>query len=294
MSLELFSNKYLYYFTCLVADLIYLIWFLWCMFFSKKLLQKIAIFIVVYVFLTLALTILYFYLGSLYPDDLGLNSKEVSKWSRYDLISIFSGVGVFLAPITVLFGFNIWKEEQFESSKIKAIETIKSILSDQERITWEYRFNNNASLIKDRKFNEFDQREKEWSDSFEVLRHNIVSVLKNSGFYFDKCTLDNLYEFNNETIKLITELEGASFLLKGCWVGAGDIQPEEGEINDQDILIIKRIYLIEPTYLGIKYRLKQNNELKLICEEFEKDRILDPLTNYFNYLNKILKEYYKN
>jgi hypothetical protein len=25
-----------------------------------------------------------------------------------------------------------------------------------------------------------------------------------------------------------------------------------------------------------------------MCEEFEKDRVLDPLTNYFNYLNKIL------
>lgn len=278
---------------CLVADLIYLIWFVWCMFFSKKLLKKIAIFIVVYIFLTLALTILYFYLGSLYPEDLGLNSKEAAKWSRYDLISIFSGVGVFLAPIAVLFGFNIWKEQQFESSKIKAIEAIKAILSEQEKITWEYRLNNNASLIKDGKFKEFDQREKEWSDSFEALRHNIVSILTNSGFYFDKSTLDNLYKLNNETIKLITELEDASFLLKGCWVGSGEIQPEKNEENDQNILIIKRIYLIEPTYLGIKYKLKENVELRLMCEEFEKDKISRPLTNFFNYLNEILKDAYR-
>lgn len=31
-----------------------------------------------------------------------------------------------------------------------------------------------------------------------------------------------------------------------------------------------------------------------MCEEFEKDRVLDPLTNYFNYLNKILEESYKS
>ena len=121
-----------------------------------------------------------------------------------------------------------------------------------------------------------------------------VFKYKFDGFYFEKSILDNLYKLNNETIKLITELESASFLLKGCWFGSGKIQPEEGEPNDQNILILKRIYLIEPTYLGIKYQLKRNNELKLMCEEFEKDRVLDPLTNYFNYLNKILEESYKS
>ena len=294
MELEFFSNKYSYYFICLIADFIYLIWLMWYMFYPKKILQKIVIFILVYIFLTLALTIFYFYLGDSYPKELGLNTSNSAQWSRYDLISIFSGVGVFLAPIAVLFGFNIWKEQQFESSKIKAIESIKSILSDQESITWKFRLNANASLIKDGKFKEFDQREKEWSDSFEALRHNIMSVLINSGFYFEKSILDNLYKLNNETIKLITELESTSFLLKGCWFGSGKIQPEEGEPNDQNILILKRIYLIEPTYLGIKYQLKRNNELKLMCEEFEKDRVLDPLTNYFNYLNKILEESYKS
>ena len=266
---------------------------MWCMFFPKKLLQKIVIFILVYMFLTLSMIILYFYIGSLYSNDLGLNDSKTAQWSRYDLISIFSGVGVFLAPIAVLFGFNIWKEEQFESSKIKAIENIKSILSEQESITWKYRFNDNASLIKDKKYEEFDQREKEWSDSFEALRHNIASILSNSGFYFEKDILDNLYKFNNETLKLISELNDASFLLKDCWCGGGRIQPEGNEIDDQEILIIKKIYLIEPTYLGIKYKFKKNNELELICKEFEEDKLVKPLTNFSNYLNKILKEAYQ-
>lgn len=89
------------------------------MFFSRKLLQKISIFIVIYIFLTLALTILYFYLGGLYSEDLGLNSKEVAKWSRYDLISIFLGVGAFMAPISVLLGFNIWKKSILIFKKLR-------------------------------------------------------------------------------------------------------------------------------------------------------------------------------
>lgn len=268
---------------------------MWCMFFSKKLLQKIAIFILVYVFLTLALIILYFYLGSLYPEDLGLNDKNVAKWSRYDLLSIFSGVGVFLAPIAVLFGFNIWKEEQFESSKIKAIESIKSILVEQESITWVYRLSDKVSLIKDGKFKEFEKIESEWSDSFKILSRKIVSILSASGFYFEEEELNQLYELNDKTINIYTELKSASLdLHAGLRNGAGSITPKKGELNDENILIIKRIYSIEPNFGGIKLNLNQNDELRLECKEFEKLKILDPLTNFSIYLNSILKEIYKS
>lgn len=293
--MEFFSNKYLYYFTCLVADLIYLIWFMWYMFFSKKLLQKIVIFILVYVFLTLAFTILYFYLGSYYAEDLGITAINVAKWSRYDLISIFSGVGVFLAPIAVLLGFNIWKEQQFENSKIKAIESIKSILVEQESITLVYRLTNKVSLIKDGKFRQFEQIQSEWSDSFEIFRRKIMSILSTSGFYFKEEELNQLYELNNKTINIYTELRSASFdLIAGLRKGVGSIMPKKGEPDDQNILTIKRIYLIEPNFLGLKPNFDENDELILMCKEFEKLNILDPSTNFVKYLNKILKEIYKS
>lgn len=293
--MELFSNKYLYYFTCLVADLIYLIWFVWCMFFPKKLLQKIAIFIVVYIFLTLALTILYFYLGSLYAEDLGLNSKDVAKWSRYDLISIFLGVGAFMAPIAVLLGFDLWKRQLFETSKIKMLGELKNIVSKQREITAKYRLSDNAENLRNREDAVFKANEKKWSDEFENYRWEIMKILETDGFYIgvDSNEIKKLYELNNSTLDIITKLESAAMQLRFCWIGNATIDKQEDEKDqDDNTVILKRIFLISPTNICVKINLDRNPNLKEVFSDYEKEVIYKRLNDFYDYLNILLKEAY--
>lgn len=278
--MELFSNKYLYYFTCLIADLIYLIWFMWCMFFPKKLLQKIAIFILVYIFLILALTILYFYLGSLYPKDLGLNSSNATKWSRYDLISIFLGVGAFMAPIAVLLGFDLWKKQLFETSKIKMLGELKNIVSKQREITAKYRLSDNAENLRNLKDGVFKENEKKWSDKFENYRWEIMKILETDGFYIgiDSNGIKKLYELNNSTLDIITKLESAAMQLKFCWIGSASVGKHEDEKHlDDNTIILKRIFLVSPNNLYIKMNSDRDPNLKKIFSDYENEVIYKKL-----------------
>lgn len=278
-----------------MADLIYLIWFVWCMFFSRKLLQKIAIFIVIYIFLTLALTILYFYLGGLYSEDLGLNSKDVAKWSRYDLISIFLGVGAFMAPIAVLLGFDLWKRQLFETSKIKMLGELKNIVSKQREITEKYRLSDNAENLRNLEGAVFKANEKKWSDEFENYRWEIMKILETDGFYIgiDSNEIKKLYELNNSTLKIITDLESAAMQLEFCWIGNASIGKQEDEKDlDENTVILKRIFLISPTNIYVKMNLDRNPNLKEIFSDYEKEVIYKKLNDFYDYLNILLKEAY--
>lgn len=288
-------NKYLFYFMCLVADIVYLIWITYFMF-KSKLIRNIAIFSIIYITLTIGLVILYFYLGDKYPENLGLNGANVAKWSRYDLISIFSGVGVFMAPIAVLLGFNAWKKQQFESYKIKAIEEIKAILTKQHTITMNYRlYKDIPSLLFQSKINEFQKNEDYWSDEFEKLRTDIVCALQNNGFYFQDTngTLKKLYDLNNGTLKIINNIEGRSFQLMQAILFDATIVPEDGEPDDQEFLKNKIIYLLNPTHFGLKRKLDADPNLKQACKDIELKEINIYFNEFFDYLNGLLTEVYE-
>ncbi|EXI38821.1 hypothetical protein J647_1288 [Acinetobacter baumannii 846928] len=292
------SSTYLYYLLCIIADTVYLLWFAYCMF-SSRLIRNIVLFTIIYFAVTIIIIWGYFYLGEIYPSQLGISNTNSVKWSRYDLISIFSGVGVFMSPIAVLIGFNAWKKQQFEASKIKAIEEMKRVLSKQKQLTDRYRLEGNASLIKDRKWKEFDVNEKNWSDEFEGYRWEIVDILERNSFYFgrDEGVIERLYELNNTTLEIINNLEGASFQLKSCWVGSGRISPyagEDYEEKDQFELLLKRIYLIEPNHLLVKHHPRLDQKLKDSCKSYENNSIEKPFNDFYKYLNQLLKTLYEN
>lgn len=293
--MELFSNKYLYYFTCLVADLIYLIWFVWCMFFPKKLLQKIAIFIVVYIFLTLALTILYFYLGSLYPEDLGLNSKDVAKWSRYDLISIFLGVGAFMAPIAVLLGFDLWKKQMFVTAKIKAIGDLKKALIKQLDILNKFWLEDNVSLLEEGRNDpnvkiEYNQKFENLIDQFEDLRWEVKNLLESDGFYFGIASsiLSDLYKLHDQTYEIIAELDTASKNLKRfLW---GEVVVVE---NNKDEYY-QALYFISPQGFLIRKLKEQGRITEDDLIKDKNDKIVNKIQDFYEYLNQILSEIYSH
>ncbi|MGT2548991.1 MULTISPECIES: hypothetical protein [Acinetobacter] len=204
-----------------------------------------------------------------------------------------------MSPIAVLIGFNAWKKQQFEASKIKAIEEMKRVLSKQKQLTDRYRLEGNASLIKDRKWKEFDVNEKNWSDEFEGYRWEIVDILERNSFYFgrDEGVIERLYELNNTTLEIINNLEGASFQLKSCWVGSGRISPyagEDYEEKDQFELLLKRIYLIEPNHLLVKHHPRLDQKLKDSCKSYENNSIEKPFNDFYKYLNQLLKTLYEN
>lgn len=288
-------NKYLYYFMCLIADAAYLIWITYCMFYSK-LLRNIVIFSIIYIVLTIGLIIFYFYLGDKDPEGLGLNVANTAKWSRYDLISIFSGVGVFMAPIAVLLGFNAWKKQQFESYKIKAIEEIKAILTKQHTITMEYRlYKDIASLLFQSKINDFQKNEDQWSDEFEKFRIEIICALQNNGFYFQAThgVLQKLYDLNNGTLEIIKNIEGRGFQLMQAILMNATIFPEDGEPDDQEFLKNKIIYLLNPTHLRLKSKLDADPKLKQVCTDIEHKEINIYFNAFFDYLNELLEKAYK-
>ncbi|MBJ8476474.1 hypothetical protein [Acinetobacter bereziniae] len=263
--------------------------------FSSKLFKNISIFVISYLALTMLLFIVYFYLGDIYHKDLGLSAKDAAKWSRYDLISIFSGVGVFMAPIAVFIGFNAWKKQQFESSKISILEEIKIILTKQNMMTVKYRLQNNLSLLHENRHNEFRKREKEWSDNFESYRVDIMSLLQNKGFYFGENSkeLKKLYELNNNTFDVITIIEGAAFSLETTMNGIGKIIPYEGEEDDQHALKLKRMYILNPNWIYVQDQLKKDKDLEKACKEFELNYLNKYSDEYFNYLNQLLNNLYK-
>lgn len=288
-------NKYLYYFMCLVADTVYLIWIAYCMF-KSKLLRNISIFSIVYLALTFGLIILYFYLGDRYPENLGLNGTNAAKWSRYDLISIFSGVGVFMAPIAVLLGFNAWKKQQFESYKIKAIEEIKSILTKQHTITVNYRYDKDiASLLFQEKIDDFQKNEDQWSDEFERLRTEIYCVLQNNGFYFQATNgaIQKLYDLNHSTLEIIENIEGRGFQLMQIILMNATIPPKDGEPDDQEFQKNKIIYLLNPTHLGLKRKLDADPKFNQACKDMEHKEIEIYFDTFFDYLNELLERAYK-
>lgn len=292
-------NKYLYYFMCLLADSIYLIWIAYCMF-NSKLLRNIAIFSIIYMTLTFGLIILYFYLGDIYSDSLGLNETSVAKWSRYDLISIFSGVGVFMAPIAVLLGFNAWKKQQFESSKIKTIESIKEVLTMQNNITNSFRLSRNCQLIlskTDENWRVYENREREWSDQFEQYRMDISNILQRNNFYFGKKSVitQKLYELNNNTLKIIHTIESSAFHVKGVMMG-GTITSDkpEDENLDSDFLYKRCLYILEPHYAGLKQFIDDEHAgYKVAFVEFEQKEIRDYFNQFFDFLNEILEQTYQ-
>lgn len=265
------------------------------MFFSKKLLQKIAIFIVVYVFLTLALTILYFYLGSLYPEDLGLNSNEVAKWSRYDLISIFLGVGAFMAPISVLLGFNIWKNEHFNIQKIKVVDELKSILIKQRKLLdkfWEKDIV--KSMCSARKSPEQQSEVQREFESvikqFESLRMEIAEVLEEDGFYFgiDSLEIQKNYQFLDDLCQIIDELEiSFSLLKKVIW--------DEFAVTDHNKdEYYQALYFISPQGFSINKLKNQGRVNANNLSEQKKIKILSKINKFYKYLNDILHQIYNS
>lgn len=288
-------NKYLYYFMCLVADTVYLIWIAYCMF-NSKLIRNITIFSIIYITLTIGLVIFYFYLGDRYPEGLGLNGTDVAKWSRYDLISIFSGVGVFMAPIAVLLGFNSWKKQQFESYKIRAIEEIKMILTKQHTITMDYRLQKDiVSLLYQKEINKFQEYEGQWSDEFKRLHIEIMCVLQNNGFYFQATNgvIQKLYDLNNSTLEILKNIEERGFQLMQTILMNATIQPEDGEPDDQEFIKNKIIYLLNPTHLGLKRKLDADPKFNQACIDMEHKEIEIYFDTFFDYLNELLERAYK-
>ena len=281
---------------CLVADIIYLMWISYCMF-SSKLFKNIAIFVISYLALTMLLFIVYFYLGDVYHEDLGLNTKDAAKWSRYDLISIFSGVGVFMAPIAVLIGFNAWKAQQFEASKIRVIEEIKSILTKQNDSLKNYRIGESVYLIHNNEIEKFKKLEKDWINEFEGLRSQINCILQKDSFYFVLGSVEHLklYDLNNKTIEIMDNLEEASADIISFKTTKKLINLKDGEVETNRETLNKRMYLLQPTYMGLPFNYdKKQIDQKNICIEFEKDQIYKHLDEFFDYLNELLKQAYNN
>lgn len=288
-------NKYLYYFMCLVADTAHLIWIAYCMF-NSKLIRNISIFSIIYLALTIGLIIGYFYLGDRFPESLGLSGGNIAKWSRYDLISIFSGVGVFMAPIAVLIGFNAWKKQQFETSKIRVIEDIKSILAKQNDSLKNYRLGKSVSLINNNEIENFKKLEKDWINEFENFRSQISCILQKDSFYFVLGSVEHLklYDLNNKTFEIMDNLEAASADIISFKSSQKLLNLKDGEVETNQETLNKRMYLLQPMYIGLPFNYdKKQIDLKNICIEFEIDQIYKYLDDFFDYLNTLLKEAYK-
>lgn len=231
----------------------------------------------------LALCIALYALLQIYFDDKA-TATNLMIWSA-----------TIYAPIAVLFGFNAWKAQQYETSKIKAIERIKEILSLFNKIIIDHRlYGDSANLLRERDFKKFNSIQSEWSKKAELFRREIMSILERDGFYFESgnSEIGKLYKLNNDLLDVITEIEFAGSMLKMCWIGSGTPSPDDGT-NDENELIIKRIYLIDPQYYGIRLQLDENAELKTKCQNYEKEKIYKPINNFFDYLNDLLRQIYK-
>lgn len=268
---------------------------MWCMFFPKKLLQKIAIFILFYVFLTLALTILYFYLGELYPEDLGLNGNNVAKWSRYDLISIFLGVGAFMAPIAVLLGFDLWKKQMFLTAKIKAIGDLKKVLIKQLDILNKFWLEENAPLLEQGIDNttikvEYNQKFENLINRFEDLRWEIKNILESDGFYFGIASLmlKDLYKLHDQTYEVISELDTANNNLKRfLWDGIDITENNKDEYY-------QALYFISPNGFLIRKLINQDRINENSLSECKNIKIVSKIKKFYDYLDQDLSEIYNS
>ncbi|MND29391.1 hypothetical protein D3C81_110720 [compost metagenome] len=196
-----------------------------------------------------------------------------------------------LAPIAVFYGFQSWKLQLRDQSKIKALEKIKEKVFEFNKITFDYRYySKNLDLLRNSDKLNFDNLLRNWVEQVESLRREIGSILEIDGFYFDKSKkeLDILYEHNNNLLDVINEIEQAEFILITCWLGSATPSPLEGG-ETKEIVIYKYKYLIDPSDHYLKYKLSRKVDIEEICKSFEDEIIFTPIREFFKTLNEILQ-----
>jgi hypothetical protein len=280
-------NKYFYHFMCLSADLIYLTWLISGLV-DSKMVKQIIYFCSIYIFITLACVIGYFFLGANYAIELGINQGNTAKWLRADLIAIFSAVGVFLAPVAVLLGLHEWKKQKKLVSRIDALEQYKNYISDYNKELISYQMSKFW-------FNLNYKNEKTNKDNFERFRVNTNKIVitffhevMNKKIYFNDSEIDLFEKYINDFYTIIQNLDRAELVVNTIFYGV-----PRPEILDNDRLqLYKCLYLLDPSCQHIKSNCTSAEDIKAL-EDFYKEQINNYINVFSEYIDSLLLQAYK-
>lgn len=256
--------------------------------FNKNIIYQSLLFIFVYLAIFFVCSWIYFFLGNTYADELGLTGQNVAKWSRADLISIFSGVGVFLAPVVVLWGFHTWKVQEKLKLRIEALRSFKRYIVQMYEQIYEFQkkefysdFRNGKQEIIKVNFNNF-------INNFTQLSLDLFSKMNNETAYFEETEIEEMVERINSLWLIIKNINDSKLIVETIEFSL----PRESLLTGEEYEFEKNLYILDPYSTRLKKEL-QDPKIKEFLEEFSKDKLFKTLDEINLNIDNLLREIYK-
>lgn len=255
---------------------------------NKNIIYQSILFIIVYLSIFFLCSWIYFCIGNNYAEELALTGQNVAKWSRADIISIFSGVGVFLAPVVVLWGFHTWKVQEKLKLKIDALRSFKRYIIQMYEQIYEFQKKGfysdfrkgNREVLKDN-FNNF-------RNNFTQLSLDLFSKINNETAYFEVAEIDEIVERINSLWLVVKNINDSNLIVETIEFTL----PRESLLTGEEYEFEKNLYILDPFTTRLQKDLK-DPKIKAVLEQFSKDKLFKNLEELNLKIDRLLRDIYK-
>lgn len=214
-------------------------------------------------------------------DLSGINeslASELLSWSA----TIF-------APIAVLCGLNSWKLQNKQIEKIETLKKLKDIAVEFYILIDQFRSTSNAYFkIQNGHIKELDKLSKSFIDDYAALTRKFFYEMNKRDEYFNDVELDQLTTKLNALLGTANAFTRAGLVLETALLSI----PRNGVLSGEKLELEKNLYLMDPHSLALKFVLN-DDESKLILEEFAKDKIFKHIQSLTDYVSAMIKQSYK-